>query len=106
LSSEKSKKKSFISDLRSEGKINENFVNIVSNLTLEELIAIKLEDSANMTNGKLYNFPIWYSMPYICRDACFKFVYGVCDTKSDMASVLGIPYTNFIEIYRKYNREE
>ena len=73
MSSKNSKKKSFISELRSEGRINENFINIVSDLKLEELIAIKLEESANSTGGKFYNFPIWHSLPYICKDACYKF---------------------------------
>jgi hypothetical protein len=105
LSSKNSKKKSFISELRSEGRINENFINIVSDLKLEELIAIKLEESANSTGGKFYNFPIWHSLPYICKDACYKFAYGVCDTKSDMAPLLGIPYSAFSELYKSYNEE-
>ena len=61
MSTKNNKKGSYISDLRSEGRINEDFINKVSELKLEELIAIKIEVSSRMTNGKLYNFPIWYS---------------------------------------------
>tara|TARA_A100001015_G_C15019430_1_gene727241 strand:- start:1796 stop:2113 length:318 start_codon:yes stop_codon:yes gene_type:complete len=105
LSSKKNKKRSFISELRHEDRINENFLNIVSDLKLEELIAVKLEQSARMTGGKFYNLPIWYTLPYICRDACFKFASSICNTKSDMASLLGIPYDTFVDIYKKYNNE-
>lgn len=106
MSSKKEKKRSFINELKHEGRINESFLTTVSELKLEELIAVKLEQSARMTGGKLYNFPIWYSLPYVCRDACLKFAEGICDTKSDMASLLGIPYTSFIELHRKYIRED
>lgn len=78
---------------------------MVSELKLEELIAIKLEQSSKMTGGKFYNFPIWHSLPYICKDACYKFAYGVCDTKSDMASLLGIPYNTFSDIYKGYKED-
>lgn len=104
MSSKKEKKSSYISELRSEGRINENFLNTVSDLKLEELIAIKLEQSSQMMNGKLYNFPIWYTLPIICRDACMKIASRVCITKTDMSNFLGIPYNNFKQIHREYNK--
>ena len=105
MSSKNSKKRSFINELRNNNRINENFLNVVSDLKLEELIAVKLEQSARMTGGKFYNLPIWYTLPYVCRDACFKFATSICNTKSDMASLLGIPYDTFMDIYKKYNKE-
>ena len=104
MSSKSIKKRSFISELKHESRINENFLNIVSDLKLEELIAVKLEQSARMTGGKFYNFPIWYTLPYICKDACFKFATSICTTKSDMASLLGIPYSVFMQTYKEYNK--
>jgi len=104
LSSQNNKKCSYISELISEGRINEDFLNTVSELKLEELIAVKLEMSSRITKGKLYNFPIWYTLPNICKDACMKFASRVCNSKSDMASLLGIPYNVFVQIYREYNK--
>lgn len=98
------KKGSYISELRLDGRVNEDFLNKISDLKLEELIAIKLEMSSRMTKGKLYNFPIWYSLPSICRNACLKVANRICSTKSDMASFLGIPYNNFKQIQREYNK--
>ena len=104
MSTVNNKKSSYISELRSEGRINESFLNTVSELKLEELIAIKLEQSAKIMKGKLYNFPIWHTLPMVCRDACLKVATRICSTKSDMASFLGIPYNNFKQVLREYNK--
>lgn len=102
MSTEKEKKRSFISELREEGRIDSHFLDKVSDLTIEELIAVKLEHSAKLMSGKLYNFPLWYTLPYMVRDALMNFVNRNCKTKADMSNVLGIPYNEFIQIYRKY----
>jgi len=102
MSSKNGKKITFISELKKEGRINEEVLNVVSDLTLEELISVKLELSANMLNGKLYNFPIWYNLPYIVRESLLNFVNRNCKTKMDMSNTLGIPYEQFIQIYKKY----
>ena len=103
MSTKKSKKDSLILSLKREGRVNEDALNAISELTVEEIIGVKLELSAQRTKGKLYNLPIWYTLPNICRDACMKFAFSYCSTKSDMASLLGIPYEYFIELYKKYN---
>ena len=90
---------------KQEGRVNKGFLNVVSDLTIEELIAVKLEQSSKMMRGKLYNFPLWYTMPNICRDACMIFARTCCSTKSDMASVLGVPYEYFVDLYKKYYKE-
>lgn len=102
MSTEKEKKRSFISELREEGRIDSHFLDKVSDLTIEELIAIKLEHSAKLMSGKLYNFPLWYTLPYMVRDALMNFVSRNCKTKMDMSNVLGVPYNDFIQMYRKY----
>ena len=102
MSSKNEKKITFISELKRDGRISEEFLNVVSDLTLEELISVKLELSAKMFNGKLYNFPLWYNLPYIIRESLLNFVNRNCKTKSDMSNVLGIPYEQFIQIYKKY----
>ena len=102
MSSKNEKKITFISELKRDGRVSEEFLNIVSDLTLEELISVKLELSAKMFNGKLYNFPLWYNLPYIIRESLLNFVNRNCKTKVDMSNTLGIPYEQFIQIYKKY----
>ena len=102
MSTEINKKGSYISELRTEGRINEDFLNVVSDLTLEELISVKLELCAKMFGGKLYNLPLWYNLPYIMRESLMNFVSRNCKTKADMANTLGLPYEQFIQMYKKY----
>ena len=102
MSSKNGKKITFISELKKDNRINEEVLNTISGLTLEELISVKLELSANMLNGKLYNFPLWYNLPYIIRESLLNFVNRNCKTKMDMSNALGIPYEQFIQIYKKY----
>ena len=71
MSNKKKLNYSFISVLKKERRINENSLNILSGLSLEEVIAIKLELSVKNLNNKMYNFPLWSSFPNIARDALF-----------------------------------
>jgi len=105
VSSKKDKKLTFISEMKKEGRINQDFLDKTSEMTLEELIAVKLELSAKMVSGKLYNFPIWYSLPFIVRESLLNFVDRNCKTKADMANTLGLPYEQFIQMYKKYKIE-
>jgi hypothetical protein len=103
MSREKIKKRSFISKLKNEGRINENFLNIISDLTLEELIAIKIEMASRLFRGKLYGIPIWISMPRIVKEAMLHVAINSCKTKTDMCSFLGITLDQFNEIIKDYN---
>ena len=105
MSSKSRKKITLTSELRKSGKIDNNFIDKLTDLRIEELIALKLESSANMMNGKLYGIPLWYTLPYAVRDSLMDFVSRNCKTKSDMSSTLGIPYEMFIQIYKKYIKE-
>lgn len=95
-------KNTLISELKKEGRINEEFLDTLSEFTIEELVTLKLEVSTRMFNGKLYNILLWYNIPYIIRESLLDFVDRNCKTKMDMANTLGIPYENFIQIYKKY----
>jgi hypothetical protein len=105
LSSEKIKKRSFISKLKKEDRINENFLNIVSDLTLEELIGIKIEMASRMFRGKLYGIPLWISMPRIVKESMLRVAINLCKTKTDTASFLGVTIEHLNDILRNYNIE-
>ena len=48
--------------LKSQGKINEKFEIMLSSLTLEEIIALRLELAAKTVNYKLYGTNIWKNL--------------------------------------------
>ena len=96
---------SIINKLKSEKKITDNTLNNINNISLEDLIAIKLEQSSRLLGGKLYNFPLWKAMPEICRDALLKYSYTACETKKDMARLLGIDRSDLYKFLKKHKTE-
>lgn len=82
--------------LRTDNRSSEEFEIMVSNLTFEELIELKLEVSTRMmVDGKFYGFPIYEAIPEITRFACVKFAIRSSLTKRDGACLLGINFQKF-----------
>jgi len=102
----KFKNYSFISLMRRKRKVNDEFLNVLSSLTLEEVIALKLELAVQLTKHKFYNFPLWKAMPSICRDAILRFVLSACESKRDGARMLGIDIREFNSLLKRYNTEK
>ena len=94
---------STINKLKKEKKIDEVFLSRISSLTLEELIAIKLETAARYINNKLYGFQIWRSMGSICKEAVLHFALSSTRSLTDAASLLGISTLDLKENMKKYN---
>ena len=103
MSSKKQKNYSFIRVMKKERRINENFLNFLSSLSLEEIIALKLEIASKPISGKLYGIPIWKSIPFIVRDAVLKTAISVCRTKVDAANLIGMDVDKMDNLLKKYN---
>ena len=86
-----------------EKKINSNFETILNTLTLEEIIALKLELSASHVNYKLFGFPIFRAIRSMVREACLMFALSATRTPKDAASVLGITERQLREEIEKFN---
>jgi len=86
-----------------EKKINSNFETILNTLTLEEIIALKLELSASHVNYKLFGFPIFRAIRSMVREACLTFALSATRTPKDAASVLGITERQLREEIEKFN---
>jgi hypothetical protein len=94
---------SIANKLKSEGKINEKFEFILSSLTLEEIIGLRLELAAKSVNYKLYGLNLWHSITDITRHGVLKYVYSAARTKGEMASFLGIDKTVLKKLLKKYD---
>jgi hypothetical protein len=98
---------SFSNKLRKEGKSNEAFEIMLSTLTLEELLALKLECSSRLTAGKLYGFNLWSNIVDITKEALYNAVISVAKTNKEATRILGISSDTFKMLKRKYKiREE
>ena len=61
--------------LTKEQKSNDEFEVMLNNLSLEEVIALKLELAAKSAGGAVYGIPIWRSLKYVVEDAILKYAH-------------------------------
>ena len=96
-------KYSIINKLKSEKKISDSTLNNINNISLEDLIAIKLELSTRYLYGKLYGIPIWRLTRHAVTDALLKTALSIARTKKEAARFLGVDYMEFNRYIKKYN---
>ena len=75
----------------------------INKLSLEDLIAVKLELSANNINNRLYGFDLWRQSNKIIKEALLKFAISTTNSKKDAARFLGLTYLEFKRVIAKYN---
>ena len=74
----------------------------INKLSLEDLIAIKLELSANNINNRLYGFDLWRQSNNIVKEALLKFAVSTTKSKKDAARFLGLTYLEFKRVMSMY----
>ena len=94
---------SIANKLKSENKIDEKFEVMLSSLTLEEIIALRLELAAKAVNYKLYGVNIWQNLPNIVQESVLKYAYSAARTKGEIASFLGINKSSLKKLLKKYD---
>ena len=92
--------------LRRENKSNDEFEVMISQLTLEELIGLKLELASKVLDGRLFGLPVLNSMHSIVQDAMLKWVYSASRTKGEAMRFLGLQQAHFISLIRKYKVDD
>ena len=90
---------------RREGKTTEEFENIMSELLLEDIIALKLELAANAAGGTIYGLPIYNAIVSISREAICKYAISACRSYYETARFLGIDKATMTKFSYKYDLE-
>lgn len=98
--------KSVIQKFKDQNRINDETLVVINTFTIEDLLAIKLELSANNLNNRLYGLDIWKKSGYIIKDAMLKFAVSTTKSKKDASRFLGISYAEFNSLYKKYELED
>mgnify|MGYP003659587114 CR=1 FL=1 len=80
----------------------EKFEIVLSTLTLEDIIGLRLEIAARSVNYKLYGLDVWNSLQDIVKDGVLKYVYSAARTQGEMASFLGVSKTTLKRLLRKH----
>ena len=98
-------KYSIINKFKSEEKITSATLNDINNISLEDLIAIKLELATRYTCGKFYGMPLWRITRHTVTDALLKTGLSIARTKKEAARFLGVDYMDFNRYIKKYKTE-
>ena len=78
--------------LKKEIKITEDFEVMLNNLSLEEIVALKLELASKIFKVKLYGLNLYNNLQIIAKNAAVKYAISACPTKISAAAMLGISY--------------
>lgn len=102
----KNKDYSISKKLREARKSNEEFEIMLGALTLEDIIALKLELATKSISNRMYGFPIWHSLHNIVQDAVFKYAYSATRTKAEAMRFLGLQENWFHKLQKKYGIDD
>lgn len=93
---------SLLKKLRKEGRSSEEFEVMLADLSLEEVIAVKLELSAKTLSSPLFGLPIYKHLPEIVTDAVLMFAISTTQTTSECARFLGMSQSNLYQLVKRY----
>ena len=93
---------SIISKLKDQALVTDETLVAINAISLENLIALKLELACNHVNNRLYGFDIWRNSVYIVKDALLKFAISTTKSKKDAARFLGLTYADFRLACKKF----
>jgi len=91
--------------LRKENRSDDKLEMMLSNLSLEEVIALKLEISSRSVSNRLYGLPIWHSMNHIIKESVLKYALSATKTKGEAMRFLGLKPVDFGKLMKKYDIE-
>lgn len=94
---------SIITKLKDQNLINDHVLVGIASISLEDLIAVKLELACNNINNRFFGFDIWRNMSYITKEALLKFAVSTTNSRKGAARFLGLTYDEFKKSCTKYN---
>ncbi len=102
----KYKYKSVVNKLLDNNILNESNLTFIDSMTLEDLIAVKLELSARYINNKLYAFNLLSNTNRLVKEAIIKFAISATQSKVDAARFLGIDYEVLRKLVNEYGLQD
>jgi hypothetical protein len=88
--------------LRENKKSNDLFETMLCNITLEDVIALRLELAYKAIGVRLYGFPLWRSTNYIVQEALLKYALSISNSKGEAARYLGLKINKLIKLLKRY----
>ena len=75
-------------------------------LTIEEMIALKMELVYKSLGKNVHGLPIWKMMPFIVRDGILRYICATSETKRDAIKLLGMSSNEFYQLFNTYGLRE
>lgn len=94
---------SFSKKLRRDNKTSDQFEIMLNSLTLEELIALKLELANKAAGMPIYGFPIYKAMKHVVKAAVLMYAASATRSEREAAAFLGITRLEYRMYIRDYN---
>ena len=79
---------------------------MLSSLTLEEIIGLKLECSSRLTGGRIYGLNLWGRVVDISKEALYNAAISISSTNKEACRILGINEHTFKTLKKKYRIKE
>ena len=89
--------------LLKESKIDKQFLEKLSFITLEDLITLKLLVSTESLKGKIFNFPFLKYTTDICKEAIVRIALSASNNRKEASLILGMKKADFINYLREYD---
>jgi|TARA_R110000796_G_scaffold212400_1_gene328511 hypothetical protein len=99
---------SILKNLRTQKRISKDVEALIANLTVEELVYLKLEISAKAMNGEPYGFKIWFVLPDMIKTGLIDFTKQHFNTNSSASRFLGVDMKTwgFLKKRSSYKEQE
>ena len=91
--------------LRKENRSDDIFEVKLNNLSLEEVIALKLELASSSTGKALYGLPLWQSLTDIVQDGMLRYALSATRTKGEAMRLLGLAPKDFNRLDKKFHTD-
>jgi hypothetical protein len=92
-----------IHSLTQKGILSNELLVLISSLTLEDLIAIKIELSSLHLKNRLFGLDIWKKIDYITKEALMRVAISCTKSNSEAARFLGITLNDYRLNLQKFN---
>ena len=97
---------SILKSLRGKKRITKDVETLVSALTIEELVQLKLEITAINLEGQPYGFKIWQKLPSMVKHGVYQFAKHHFKTQTAAARFLGVSLETWKNLRKDPNYNE
>ena len=98
----KVKSYSLISKLRKEKRSDPDFETKISQLSIEEIISLKLELVFISIGDKAYGLHLWKNIDHLIKESIIKFTLSYCGSFNSARRYLGLDIPTWSKLLTKY----